>query len=255
MSNPSRKGGSRQRQSAGETQRRSDDSAVTESKSANPQSEAFSTQSGQAQSKAYEKIIARWTIVLGVSTAVLSFAILIGAYFLFETNQTIRKQVAAAQAQLRAYVGFNQILYVPNIRKEPDKPAIFIGGNVAVTWKNFGGTPAREFEYWVSAKWYPNGTEPDFSKPDVPLPGRSIMTLGANNEIPSAAIFIPVNDIQKAASGNGKVFLWGHALYRDLFPDTPARNFHFCLTGDQFPLVENAPASFGIYKPECNYSD
>ena len=255
MSSPSKKGGSRQRQSAGETQRRNDDSAVPESKSSYPQAEVSSFQSKQPQSKRYEEIIARWTIVLGAATIILAIAIIVSGYFLFETYQTIRRQTAAAQIQSRAYVGFNQIIYVPSIQKEPGRPDVFTGGNVAVTWKNFGVTPAKEFEYWISAKWYPNGMEPDFSKPDAKLPGRSITTLGTNNEIPTAPVFIPVADIQKAASGNGKVFLWGRATYRDLFPDSPARNFYFCLTGDQFPLVENTPASFGIYKPECSYSD
>jgi hypothetical protein len=248
MSNTSKKSGPRQRQSASENPRRNEDSAAARSENSN-------TPSGQAQSKGYEKIIARWAIVLGAATVLLAIVIAIGTYFLFEADQTIRKQLVTAQMQLRAYVGFNQIIYVPNIQKEPDKPDVFLGGNVAITWKNFGGTPAREFEYWVSARWYPNGTEPDFSKPDVKLPERSIATLGTNNEISSPAVFIPVSDIQKATSGNGKIFLWGLAKYRDLFPDTPARNFHFCLIGDQFPSMANAPASFGIYKPECNYSD
>ena len=104
-------------------------------------------------------------------------------------------------------------------------------------------------------KWFAAGTEPDFSKPIERLSDRSIITLGSGNEIPTNAVFVSANDIQKASSGQGKLFVWGHATYRDVFPDTPPRNFHFCLFGTSLPQAAKAAAAFDVHKPECNYSD
>lgn len=208
-----------------------------------------------AKTKSYEKTLTRWTIVLGLSTLMLSIATIISAYFLFATDQTIKKQVGAALAQLRAYVGTQQIIYDPRLTAEPGRPNIFLGSAMGVTWKNFGGTPAKEFEYWISAKWYPAGIEPDFSKPSERIPEHIFMTLGSGSESSSPGLFVPAADVEKAMSGNGRIFFWGEAIYRDVFPDTPQRHFHFCLVTTNMPKAVNEPAAFNVYKPECNYSD
>jgi hypothetical protein len=213
------------------------------------------TEGGTAEATAYERTLARWTVVLGLSTLVLSIAVIVGAYFIFATEQTIKKQIGASLAQVRAYVGYQQIIYVPKLAAEPGGPEQFQGAALGVTWKNFGVTPATEFEYWVSAKWYPAGLEPDFSKPSERISEHNFMTLGAGTEIPSPALFVPAFDVENAMSGNGRIFFWGEAIYRDVFPDTAQRHFHFCHVVTNMPKAVNEPAAFSVYKPECNGSD
>lgn len=201
-----------------------------------------------------ETVLSRRVTVLGIATAILSLAMIVGAYFLFAADHAVR-QMSASLAQLRAYVGYQQVIYAPQATVEPGRPITFQGSAIGVSWKNLGATPAKELEYWMSAKWYPAGTEPDFSKPSENLPGRSVMTLGVGAESPSPPLFVPAADIEKAMSGNGKVFFWGDAVYRDVFPDTPPRRFHFCLVAVNLPKTTNEPAAFNAYKPACNFSD
>lgn len=233
--------------------RRKEAQQTAESGRAEPASELAGAEGVSKTS--YENTITRWTIVLGLSTVVLALATIVVGYFLFATNQTIKKQVGAALAQLRAYVGYQQIIYAPRLSAEPGRPGLFLGSGIAVTWKNFGATPAKEFEYWMSAKWYPAGSEPDFSKPSEKISERNIMTLGSGTEISSPGLFVPAVDVEKAMSGQGRVFFWGEAIYRDVFPDTPQRHFHFCLVVINMPQAVNEPAAFNVYKPECNFSD
>jgi hypothetical protein len=245
--------GSRKRR--GHEKRKEAQLAAIQSVSSEPQSEYANAGGDTADAKSFEKTMTRWTIVLGISTVVLSIATIISAYFLFATDQTIKKQIGTALVQLRAYAGFQQIIYVPKLTAEPGRPEIFLGSAMGVTWKNFGITPAKEFEYWISAKWYPAGVEPDFSKPSERISEHNVITLGSGTEISSAALFVPAADVEKAMSGQGRVFFWGEAIYRDVFPDTPQRHFHFCHVVSTLPKAVNEPAAFNVYKSECNYSD
>jgi hypothetical protein len=224
-------------------------------KKPNPQPQQPTNRGSEPLPKGYEKVIANWTRVLGASTIALVIATGVSAYFLYETDQTIKKQVGAVGIQLRAYIGLSQILYIANIKREADKPDVFIGASIGVIWKNFGATPAGQFEYWVSVKWQAQGTEPDFSNPSEKLSDRKIITVAPGIEMPSAGVFTAAEDINKATAGNGRIFFWGHATYRDYIPDTPVRYFHFCMYGVNMPTVTGQPAAFNVYKPECNYSN
>ncbi len=210
---------------------------------------------GAPNAAGYETARTRWTVVLGLAALVLAVAAIVSAYLLFASEQTVKKQVAAALTQLRAQIGHQQIIYVPKLTGEPGRAEIFLGSAIGVTWKNFGMTPAKELEYWMSAKWFAAGMEPDFSKPTETLPGHKSMTLAAGAENSSPPLFVPAADIEKAMSGNGRIFFWGDGIYRDAFPDTPLRHFHFCLVAVRMPQSVNEPAAFNAYKPECNYSD
>lgn len=201
------------------------------------------------KTKSYDRTIARWTIILGCSTIVLSIATVVSAYFLHATDETLKNQ---ARIQLRAYVGIGQFIQIPAIKKEEGKPDIIQGANIGVAWKNYGATPANSLEQWVSAKWYGSGLEPDFSVPDSKIAEHASVTLGPGGEIGSGGVGIPIEDFQKAVSGNGHVFVWGDTQYKDAFPDTPIRHSHFCV------LVQGKPPEgigFRGYKPECNYSN
>ncbi len=236
------------------THRQSLNTGINETGDVDLQSKNPNFNSNTRTPKSYENIIASWTIVLGMSTVALVAATTISAYFLWATDQTIKTQVDTARIQLRAYVGMNQFLYMPIIKKDTDKPDVFAGSNLGITWKNFGSTPAKEFEYWLSAKWLPTGNEPDFSIPAEKLSEHTAFNIGPGLEISGGPVFVSADDIQKTNSGNGHVFIWGHAAYRDYFPDSPRHQFNFCLIGT---VLSSAPGSGAakVYKSECNYSD
>ena len=139
---------------------------------------------------------------------------------------------------------------------EPGRPHIFVGAGSGVIWKNFGATPAKELEYWVSAKWYPPGIGTRFFQTKRKDSRAHLYDSRAPApRIPSPGLFVPAADVERAMAGNGRVFFWGEAIYRDVLPDTPQRHFHFCLVVLNMPKAANEPATFNVYKPECNSSD
>jgi hypothetical protein len=229
--------------------------ATAQSGHSGPPSDNENAAGGAAKTRSQQETLTSWTIVLSVCTLVLSVATIVAAFWLFATNETIKKQVGVSSAQLRAYVGTQQIIYAPRMTAEPGQPAIFQGAAIGVVWRNYGATPARDLEYWISAKWYPAESEPDFSKPSEKIPEHTFMTLGPGAENPSPALFVPAADVERAMAGNGRVFFWGEASYRDVLPDTPQRHFHFCLVVTKMPKAGNEPAAVNVYKPACNFSD
>ena len=221
-----------------------------------PLSDNENAAGGAAKIGSHQETLTRWTIVLSVCTLVLSVATITAAYWLFATNESIKKQVGLSSTQLRAYVGTQQIIYAPRLTAaQPGQPEIFQGAAIGVLWRNYGATPARDLEYWISAKWYPAGSEPDFSKPSEKIPEHTFMTLGPGSENPSPPLFVTAADVERAMAGNGRVFFWGEASYRDVLPDTPQRHFHFCLVVTKMPKAGNEPAAVNVYKPACNFSD
>ncbi len=229
--------------------------ATAQSGRSGPQSDKENAGNGAAKIKIAQETLTRWTIILSICTLALSIATIVAAFWLYATNESIKKQVGVSSAQLRAYVGTQQIIYAPRLTAESGQPEIFQGSAIGVVWRNYGATPAKDLEYWISAKWYPAGLEPDFSKPSEKIPEHTFMTLGPGAENPSPALFVPAADVERAMAGNGRVFFWGEAIYRDVLPDTPQRHFHFCLVVTKMPKAGNEPAAVNVYKPECNFSD
>ncbi|MGH6726278.1 MAG: hypothetical protein ACREB8_07020 [Pseudolabrys sp.] len=219
------------------------------------QSDAEKAETGVAIIGTDQKALTRWTIVLSICTLVLSAATIVGAYLLFTINLSMQKQLGVNSVQLRAYVGTQQVIYVPRLAAEQGQAEKFEGAAIGVVWKNFGATPARELEYWLSAKWYPAGAEPDLLRPSEKIAEHTFMTLAPGTEIPSPALFVPAADVARAMAGNGKVFFWGDASYRDVLPDTPQRHFHFCMMVSTMPKAINERAVVNVYKADCNFSN
>jgi hypothetical protein len=215
----------------------------------NLQSQTPNAKSNNPEPKGYDKTIAHWTRILGISTIVLSIATVISAYFLHQTDETIKNQ---ARVQLRAYVGMQGFYEWNIVKKEEGKPDVIHGGNVAISWKNFGSTPASQMDNWISARWYNTGLEPDFSVPIERISDKRSAGLGPGGDVLSGVAFVPISDFEKSFVGNGRIFMWGHITYKDVFVDTPIRNFHFC------GIVVGKPpegVAYQAYKAECNYSN
>lgn len=219
-------------------------------KQSKPQSEQSSEESGRLPAKSYEHVIARWTKVLGASTIVLAVATMISAYFLFETDRTIERQVDAARIQLRAYVGIRTVLILTLFDK--DHRDITTGANISVAWKNFGSTPAKDFRQWISMRWVGSNFEPDFTRATERFANEAFSGLGPGDERSAGPLGVKADEIKKAGSGDGRIFLWGRAEYRDFFPGTPVRVFHFCAVA---AIEGDVIVGFHVYKTECNYSD
>jgi hypothetical protein len=210
----------------------------------------------RSEPRSYEKTIAVWTSVLGGSTIALFIATAISAYFLYKTDHTISNQAEINKLQTRAYIGLSKSVITPNVYTLPPKPkadTYLTGADFQVTWKNFGVTPAFDMRYFISVHWFPNHTEPDFSKPALILEDFPPGVLGGLVDLVAGAVHVDSDEIQKVAAGNGRIFVWGIATYRDLFSITPTRATAFCYLLKIPPKLGENPSSLP-YKSTCNTS-
>ncbi len=98
-------------------------------KKAKPKPESTTRGGGEPPSKSYEKVIANWTMILGISTVALVIATGVSAYFLYETDLTLSR---TAERQIRAY-----------LVAEPESVKRFNRHfAVEITVRNVGQTPA-----------------------------------------------------------------------------------------------------------------
>ncbi len=197
--------------------------------------------------ESYDRVIANWTRILGASTIALFIATGVSAYFLYKTDHTIETQVETTRLQMRAYVGMARITPKPFFEKPKDQTVSSV--DVKYDWRNFGFTPAFDFEYFVAWGWYENNSEPDFSKPTENDTRTSLDLLGAQLET-STTLNVGRSDLMKSAAGNGRIFLWGVAKYRD-FMSTP-RTFAFCKIA-KLQTTRDDGFSIYDYKKECNH--
>jgi hypothetical protein len=198
--------------------------------------------------ESYEKVIANWTRILGWSTIALFLATGGSAYFLYKTDQTISTQVENAKLQTRAYVTVARTSTDANFDKPTD--AGISSFDVKVAWRNFGYTPAFDFDWFADIGWYPNGVEPDFSKPVSNDPAGTPGYLGGQLET-TATKTIHRPDLLKAAAGNGRIFVWGVATYRD-FAGADRRST-FCYIAE-LPIKRGDEPKIHGYKKDCNKS-
>jgi hypothetical protein len=168
----------------------------------------------------------------------------------------MKQQIEATIIQLRPYIGETEVQYTAIAApQEKGKPPVFIGAVINTSWKNFGSTPAKGLEAWSSAKAFPNGSEPDFLKPfnrvDI-----STADIGPGIIFSNAGMTVPKADVDATNAGHERFFVWGQAIYRDPFPNSPLHSSRFCfISSNPLPTEAGAPISFRVYKPECNQSN
>lgn len=95
-------------------------------------------------------------------------------------------------------------------------------------WKNTGATPTRSLRIFAG---YPVRSEPlptnfEFSEP----PDSAIPTLiEPGGRIESGFYDLLAEDLLAVQRGEKYLYVWGVAVYRDIFPNTPKRVTRFCL--------------------------
>ena len=80
----------------------------------------------------------------------------------------------------------------------------------------------------IGATWTPNADK--FVFPDAGDPSGEIvqMVLGPAAEITSGWIDIGARHVRAVVDQTGHEFVWGWAIYRDVFPDSPEHVVEFC---------------------------
>jgi hypothetical protein len=155
---------------------------------------------------------AMWTAIF---TGVLS----VFTYFLYRVSE---QSDETAKGQARAFVSFTGFTLGPDFSDQQGKWA---GKEVEINWTNNGTTPAKLVVIQVNAKPFLEDIPDSY---DFPL--LSTKTEGAIGQkvIYTNSVTIPSSVWDDAWHGKARLFLWGTALYRDVFPNDPDRLTEFC---------------------------
>lgn len=214
-----------------------------------PQTDHSRQEPNEPKPRGYEKTIARWTVILGISTVLLFIATGISAYFLYVTDHTLKDTLAAtgraakatedsvktaadtAKRQLRAYLTVSNIKIEcsnckkkdgwetpKNVRPEP---------RILLTVKNSGATPAYNVQTCSGAE----RTEPDtFLPADFPFScEKTCNTCPVNNIAPGAEatiiLHLDLGDMMMASAGFKRLFYFGTISFTDTFGSSRKRPF------------------------------
>jgi hypothetical protein len=194
--------------------------------------------------------IARWTRVVGIFTALLFIVSSIADFFIWSQFRVANEQQRDAREQLRAIVIFTggDIVTVMDSSTKA-KHYLFIQ-----KFQNAGATRTYTFIAWNSIHYFP-GEVPysqDFSKPWSPVTRKNSI-IGPNSQFLMPPVAISNEDAEGAASQKGKIIIWGHAEWSDIFEKEIIHPIGFCEIMQ--PVIDNGGnISFRAlpYKTDCN---
>jgi hypothetical protein len=221
-----------------------------------PEPEQPHQEPSEPKPKGYEKIIARWTIILGISTILLFIATGISAYFLYATDLTLKDTLnataraakatedavniasATAKRQLRAYLGITIVTFeCPNcLDKRWTPPKRGLPEVVMITKvKNFGATPAYQVHTCTGLYLAESGGFPpdDFTYDCGEFCKTCPRSTIAPGEEATIVIEIDAKSVMLSARNLNRMFNFGTISFVDTFGQE--RNLPFCwyYQGDQ----------------------
>jgi hypothetical protein len=153
-----------------------------------------------------ERIIAIWTIILGIATCILGIA----TWRLWRsTDRLVKGAENTAERQLRAYVSIVGA-HVKVVAADNNRSSI--KGNLQ--FKNSGQTPAYKFAPWAKIAVFDEGvesTEKDAAGQDA------ILGPGDTNQMHILGAPVPEATIEAIRRGKKTIRIWGEVSYADAF--------------------------------------
>jgi len=145
-----------------------------------------------------------------------------------EANRINRESLQSVQ---RAFIIFTMDFTIVRLANEDGKT---VAWRFQLAIENTGNTPAKEVRNYTN--WRCELSE-DFPFPDLDDAG-NLITVGSGNTLPvwvagKSKIFSFPHDIsheyiRRAEQGQGHLYFWGWASYRDVFEGTPVHHTEFC---------------------------
>jgi hypothetical protein len=158
--------------------------------------------------------------------------------------EEMRKQRELTMLQLRANFRKNGISIVPALSSAKEQ----IGWAINPVIENAGGTDARDVRYgWVlftvpgrysQKDGCPSTEIGPFQSPFVVTP--------PGQEIIQSAHILPIGDATASIRGERTIFMKGRIEYRDIFPDTESRYYHWCIRVVPNDIERNAFSFFNV---------
>lgn len=166
-----------------------------------------------------------------------------------EANETARKAIAQeqinAQKQIRAYLQISeaaiQRIQVGTVPGQPTQPGIGIFTKI----KNFGQSPAIEFQTWIESKILPK----DEPAPTTTIPPDARMSktfLGAGLDIKSHFGYaVSPEQFDSILRGDSLIWVAGIMKYKDVFGISHTVTFLSRATGPESNVFDNDKSAIG----------
>lgn len=153
-----------------------------------------------------------WTAIF---TAVLS----VFTYLLYRVSEQADE---TAKGQARAFVSLSAFSIGPQIA---DSQGNWISQEVEVNWTNNGTTPAKGVVIQTNVKPFLEDLPDTY---DFPLLSQKTQGAIAPKGIYTVSLLIPRSALEDSWHGKARIFIWGTALYKDVFPRDADRLTEFC---------------------------
>jgi hypothetical protein len=155
---------------------------------------------------------------------------------------------AALISTQRAYVSAN-IDSIPVIEKD----GTLKGFAFSINWQNKGPTRAINLQNFILMKRFDPDVPDNFDFAALPgkgFEGQISVNIDPNSDVHSSNWVIPLRDIELTINNTATIYLWGAAIYNDVFPETGLHHVNICVLvrvirdihGKENPFV------YGVYK-------
>lgn len=156
----------------------------------------------------------------GLWTAVFTGILTIFTYMLYQVTNATNETSRATQ---RAFLTFANLGIGAEIH---DPSGQWTGQEIAINWSNSGTTPAKAVVLQHNGK-------PQFE--DLPksydfplLPQKTETAIGPKGLF-GVNVLVPRSTLEDAWHNKSRLFVWGNALYKDIFPGDQERLSEFCV--------------------------
>jgi hypothetical protein len=182
-----------------------------------------------------------YTLFLVIFTAVLAFVGAVQLQFLnraeqisANTAQTAKDSAESAKksaeiaerALIAGQRAFISVVFEPYASKNIETDRI-TAWNFTPVWQNSGNTPTKEMHNHINIRIFDGPLPRDWDFPDswpanTPVADRRPTPLGAppKGTVRGQSVGISVDQMRDIVSGSKQLYMWGWAIYNDVFPNT-----------------------------------
>jgi hypothetical protein len=121
---------------------------------------------------------------------------------------------------------------------DTNKNCIDAGCLITPIWQNTGNTPTAELRVADGGELVPMDQKPETFT--FPLPAKTPLggMIGPHAAILSRSILMTTDDMQKVVEAKGRFWIWGRAVYRDVFDKT--KDHITCFAVEATPIPEDS---------------
>jgi hypothetical protein len=144
--------------------------------------------------------------------------------FTIQLSQLAHDSNDTAKETQRAFLSFSGISPVMTLTGSDGKR---IATEVIVKWNNSGTTPADQAVTRVNAQLWPSDLPDGFDFKDLPGAASVPLAIGPKGD-GGATMLLPLHMLQLQREASSRLYVWGWAVYKDIFKGDPDRLTEFC---------------------------